>query len=143
MVSNLSKDVFGDGWNPKAEGMVVWWNQAGSGSVKYWMEQKSDRRLKENIRADTAVKALDKINRLRMVAFDFIESKKHEEIGLIAQEAETIVPRIVSRDPENPDGYLHRLYRFSSLLLIKAIQELNQKNRKKWRTDMDNHTPTS
>ncbi|CMY04471.1 PblB [Streptococcus pneumoniae] len=63
-----------------------------AGSVKYWMEQKSDRRLKENI-TDTAVKALDKINRLRMVAFDFIENKKHEEIGLIAQEAETIVPK--------------------------------------------------
>ena len=122
-----SKDVFGDGWNPKGgSNAVVWWNQVGSGSVKYWMEQKSDRRLKENI-TDTAVKALDKINRLRMVAFDFIESKKHEEIGLIAQEAETIVPRIVSRDPENPDGYLHIDYTALVPYLIKAIQELNQK----------------
>ncbi|WP_100103971.1 phage tail spike protein [Streptococcus pseudopneumoniae] len=122
-----SKDVFGDGWNPKGgRNAVVWWNQVGSGSVKYWMEQKSDRRLKENI-TDTAVKALDKINRLRMVAFDFIESKKHEEIGLIAQEAETIVPRIVSRDPENPDGYLHIDYTALVPYLIKAIQELNQK----------------
>lgn len=121
------KDVFGDGWNPKGgRNAVVWWNQVGSGSVKYWMEQKSDRRLKENI-TDTAVKALDKINRLRMVAFDFIESKKHEEIGLIAQEAETIVPRIVSRDPENPDGYLHIDYTALVPYLIKAIQELNQK----------------
>ncbi|MDS5951042.1 phage tail spike protein, partial [Streptococcus pneumoniae] len=115
-----SKDVFGDGWNPKGgRNAVVWWNQVGSGSVKYWMEQKSDRRLKENI-TDTAVKALDKINRLRMVAFDFIESKKHEEIGLIAQEAETIVPRIVSRDPENPDGYLHIDYTALVPYLIKA-----------------------
>lgn len=122
-----SKDVFGDGWNPKGgRNAVVWWNQVGSGSVKYWMEQKSDRRLKENI-TDTAVKALDKINRLRMVAFDFIESKKHEEIGLIAQEAETIVPRIVSRDPENSDGYLHIDYTALVPYLIKAIQELNQK----------------
>ena len=121
------KDVFGDGWNPKGgRNAVVWWNQVGSGSVKYWMDQKSDRRLKENI-TDTAVKALDKINRLRMVAFDFIESKKHEEIGLIAQEAETIVPRIVSRNPENPDGYLHIDYTALVPYLIKAIQELNQK----------------
>ncbi|WP_000339677.1 tail fiber domain-containing protein [Streptococcus pneumoniae] len=127
-----SKDVLGDGWNPKGgRNAVVWWNQVGSGSVKYWMEQKSDRRLKENI-TDTAVKALDKINRLRMVAFDFIESKKHEEIGLIAQEAETIVPRIVSRDPENPDGYLHIDYTALVPYLIKAIQELNQKI-EKWR----------
>ncbi|HGL8032926.1 TPA: peptidase S74, partial [Streptococcus pneumoniae] len=45
-----SKDVLGDGWNPKGgRNAVVWWNQVGSGSVKYWMEQKSDRRLKENI----------------------------------------------------------------------------------------------
>ncbi|VKF48144.1 PblB [Streptococcus pneumoniae] len=122
-----SKDVLGDGWNPKGgRNAVVWWNQVGSGSVKYWMEQKSDRRLKENI-TDTAVKALDKINRLRMVAFDFIENKKHEEIGLIAQEAETIVPKIVSRDPENPDGYLHIDYTALVPYLIKAIQELNQK----------------
>ncbi|CIR16566.1 PblB [Streptococcus pneumoniae] len=117
-----SKDVLGDGWNPKGgRNAVVWWNQVGSGSLKYWMEQKSDRRLKENI-TDTAVKALDKINRLRMVAFDFIENKKHEEIGLIAQEAETIVPKIVSRDPENPDGYLHIDYTALVPYLIKAIQ---------------------
>ena len=129
-----SKDVFGDGWNPKGgRNAVVWWNQVGSGSVKYWMEQKSDRRLKENI-TDTAVKALDKINKLRMVAFDFIESKKHEEIGLIAQEAETIVPRIVSRDPENPDGYLHIDYTAFVPYLIKAIQELNQKIEKMEKT---------
>ncbi|HET1499029.1 TPA: tail fiber domain-containing protein [Streptococcus pneumoniae] len=132
-----SKDVLGDGWNPKGgRNAVVWWNQVGSGSVKYWMEQKSDRRLKENI-TDTAVKALDKINRLRMVAFDFIENKKHEEIGLIAQEAETIVPRIVSRDPENPDGYLHIDYTALVPYLIKAIQELNQKIENEhtdWRT---------
>ena len=129
-----SKDVFGDGWNPKGgRNAVVWWNQVGSGSVKYWMEQKSDRRLKENI-TDTAVKALDKINRLRMVAFDFIENKKHEEIGLIAQEAETIVPRIVSRDPENPDGYLHIDYTALVPYLIKAIQELNQKIEKMEKT---------
>ena len=129
-----SKDVFGDGSNPKGgRNAVVWWNQVGSGSVKYWMEQKSDRRLKENI-TDTAVKALDKINKLRMVAFDFIESKKHEEIGLIAQEAETIVPRIVSRDPENPDGYLHIDYTALVPYLIKAIQELNQKIEKMEKT---------
>ncbi|HGK1302027.1 TPA: phage tail spike protein [Streptococcus pneumoniae] len=129
-----SKDVLGDGWNPKGgRNAVVWWNQVGSGSVKYWMEQKSDRRLKENI-TDTAVKALDKINRLRMVAFDFIENKKHEEIGLIAQEAETIVPKIVSRDPENPDGYLHIDYTALVPYLIKAIQELNQKIEKMEKT---------
>ena len=122
------QDILGNGGSPRNSGQnaVVWWNQVGEGTVKYWMDQRSDKRLKENI-TDTAVKALDKINRLNMVAFDFIESKKHEEIGLIAQEVETIVPRVVSRDPENPDGYLHIDYAAFVPYLIKAIQELNQK----------------
>ena len=129
------QDILGNGGSPRNSGQnaVVWWNQVGEGTVKYWMDRKSDRRLKENI-TDTAVKALDKINRLRMVAFDFIENKKHEEIGLIAQEAETIVPRIVSRDPENPDGYLHIDYTALVPYLIKAIQELNQKIEKMEKT---------
>ena len=122
-----SADIYGDGSNPKGgKNAVVWWNQVGSGSVKYWGDISSDRRLKENI-TDTAVKALDKINRLNLVAFDFIESKKHEEIGLIAQEAETIVPEVISRDPENPDGYLHIDYTAFIPYLLKAVQELDQK----------------
>ena len=122
------QDILGNGGSPRNSGQnaVVWWNQVGEGTVKYWMDQRSDKRLKENI-TDTTVKALDKINRLNMVAFDFIESKKHEEIGLIAQEVETIVPRVVSRDPENPDGYLHIDYAAFVPYLLKAIQELNQK----------------
>ena len=129
------QDIWGNGGSPRNSGQnaVVWWNQVGEGTVKYWMDQRSDKRLKENI-TDTAVKALDKISRLRMVAFDFIESKKHEEIGLIAQEAETIVPKIVSRDPENPDGYLHIDYTALVPYLIKAIQELNQKIEKMEKT---------
>lgn len=122
-----SADIYGDGSNPKGgKNAVVWWNQVGSGSVKYWGDKSSDRRLKENI-TDTAVRALDKINRLNLVEFDFIESKKHEEIGLIAQEAETIIPEVISRDPENPDGYLHIDYTAFVPYLLKAVQELDQK----------------
>ena len=122
-----SADIYGDGSNPRGgKNTVVWWNQVGSGSVKYWGDKSSDRRLKENI-TDTAVKALDKINQLNLVAFDFIESKKHEEIGLIAQEAETIIPEVISRDPENPDGYLHIDYTVFVPYLLKAVQELDQK----------------
>ncbi len=93
-------EIIGQGGSPRQgnQNAVVWWNQVGDGTVKYWIDKKSDKRLKENI-TDTAVKALDKINQLNMVAFDFIESKKHEEIGLIAQEAETIVPEVISMRP--------------------------------------------
>lgn len=122
------QDILGNGGSPRKgnQNKVVWWNQVGDGTVKHWIDKSSDRRLKENI-TDTAVKALDKINRLNMVAFDFIESKKHEEIGLIAQEAETIVPEVISRDPENPDGYLHIDYTAFVPYLLKAVQELDQK----------------
>ena len=121
-------EIIGRGGSPRQgnQNAVVWWNQIGDGTVKYWIDKKSDRRLKENV-IDTAVKALDKINRLNMVAFDFIESKKHEEIGLIAQEVEAIVPEVISRDPENPDGYLHIDYTAFVPYLLKAIQELDQK----------------
>lgn len=123
-----SKEIIGQGGSPRNgnQNAVVWWNQVGEGTVKYWIDKKSDRRLKENI-TGTAVKALDRINKLNMVAFDFIESKKHEEIGLIAQEAEAIVPEVISRDPENPDGYLHIDYTAFVPYLLKAVQELDQK----------------
>ena len=122
------QDILGNGGSPRKgnQNKVVWWNQVGDGTVKHWIDKSSDRRLKENI-TETAVKALDKINRLNLVAFDFIESKKHEEIGLIAQEAEIIIPEVISRDPENPDGYLHIDYTVFVPYLLKAVQELDQK----------------
>lgn len=120
-------EIIGGGSNPKGgNNAVVWWNQIGSGSVKYWIDKSSDRRLKENI-TQTAVNALDRIDNLDMVEFDFIKDKKHEEIGLIAQEVERIIPQAISRNPDNPDDYLHIDYTALVPYLIKAIQELNQK----------------
>ena len=120
-------EIIGGGWNPKGgNNAVVWWNQIGSGSVKYWIDKSSDRRLKENI-APTTVNAIDTINKLDMVEFDFIKDKKHEEVGLIAQEVEDIIPQAISRDPESEDSYLHIDYTAFVPYLIKAIQELNKK----------------
>ena len=120
-------EIIGGGSNPKGgNNAVVWWNQIGSGSVKYWIDKSSDRRLKENI-LSTSVQALNEINQLNLVSFDYIENKKHEEIGLIAQEVEDIIPQAISRDPESEDSYLHIDYTAFVPYLIKAIQELNQK----------------
>ena len=120
-------EIIGGGPNPKGgNNAVVWWNQIGSGSVKYWIDKSSDRRLKENI-LSTSVQALNEINQLNLVSFDYIENKKHEEIGLIAQEVEDIIPQAISRDPESEDSYLHIDYTAFIPYLIKAIQELNQK----------------
>ena len=120
-------EIIGGGSNPKGgNNAVVWWNQIGSGSVKYWIDKSSDRRLKENI-SSTSVQALNEINQLNLVSFDYIETKNHEEIGLIAQEVEDIIPQAISRNPENEDDFLHIDYTVFVPYLIKAIQELNQK----------------
>nr|DAI50549.1 MAG TPA: Neck appendage protein [Caudoviricetes sp.] len=121
-------EIYGTGSTPRSTGRnaVVWWNQVGDGTVKYWIDRVSDRRLKRDI-VDTDVNAINKINQLKMVAFDFIETGKHEEIGLIAQEVETILPSAISKNPEKEDDYLHIDYVAIVPYLIKAIQELNQK----------------
>ena len=121
-------EIYGTGRSPRENGKnaVIWWSQVGDGTVKYYIDKVSDRRLKENI-TETSIQALDKINQLAMVAFDFIDSKKHEEIGLIAQDVEAVIPQAISQNPENPDGYLHIDYTALVPYLIKAIQELNQK----------------
>ena len=121
-------EIYGTGRSPRENGKnaVIWWSQVGDGTVKYHIDKASDKRLKENI-TETSIKALDKINQLVMVAFDFIDSKKHEEIGLIAQDVEAVIPQAISQNPENPDGYLHIDYTALVPYLIKAIQELNQK----------------
>lgn len=121
-------DIYGTGSTPRSNGRnaVVWWNQIGDGTVKYWIDRVSDRRLKRDI-VDTEVNAIDKINQLKMVAFDFVKTGKHEEIGLIAQEVEAILPSAISKNPEKKDDYLHIDYVAIVPYLIKAIQELNQK----------------
>ena len=121
-------EIYGTGSTPRSNGQnaVVWWNQIGDGTVKYWIDNVSDRRLKRNI-VETDVNALNKINQLKMVAFDFIRTGKHEEIGLIAQEVESILPSVISKNPEKEDDYLHIDYVAIVPYLIKSIQELNQK----------------
>ena len=121
-------EIYANGWSPRQgnKNAVVWWNQVGDGTVKYWGDKASDKRLKENI-APTTVNALDIINKLDMVEFDFIKDKKHEEVGLIAQEVEKVIPNAISKNPENEDDFLHIDYTAFVPYLIKAIQELNQK----------------
>ena len=81
--------------------------------------------MKENIEP-TPVKALDKINALNLVAFDYIKDKTHEEIGLIAQEVLNIIPGSVEKY-EGEDNHLTINYSKFVPYLIKAIQELNEK----------------
>jgi len=77
----------------------------------------SDKRLKKNIK--TVESALDKVIALRGVSFDWKEGGA-KAIGLIAQEAEKVIPEIVSQD-EN--GYLGIKYNNLIGVLVEAIKE--------------------
>jgi len=128
-------DVEGEGDNPDGGyNRVVWWSQIVTGK---WRQHAgittgSDRKLKDNIEP-TSVKALDKINALNLVAFDYIKDKTHEEIGLIAQEVLNIIPGSVEKY-EDEDNHLTINYSKFVPYLIKAIQELNQKIEKMEKT---------
>lgn len=123
-----SDDVNGEGDNPAGGyNAVVWWSQIVTGKFRQHagITTGSDRKLKENIEP-TPVKALDKINALNLVAFDYIKDKTHEEIGLIAQEVLNIIPGSVEKY-EGEDNHLTINYSKFVPYLIKAIQELNGK----------------
>ena len=122
------EDVNGEGNNPAGGyNAVVWWSQIVTGKFRQHagITTGSDRKLKENIEP-TTVKALDKINALNLVEFDYIKDKTHEEIGLIAQEVLNIIPGSVEKY-EGEDNHLTINYSKFVPYLIKAIQELNSK----------------
>jgi len=81
----------------------------------------SDANLKENVINYT--NALDKVNLLRPVTYNFIDDKnKYNQIGLIAQEVLNVIPEIVAK-PANEDGYYGLNYAGLTPILVKAIQE--------------------
>ncbi|MDK7308161.1 phage tail spike protein [Streptococcus oralis] len=128
-------DVNGEGDNPDGGyNRVVWWSQIVTGKWRQYagITTASDKKLKENIES-TPVRALDKINALNLVAFDYIKDKTHEEIGLIAQEVLNIIPSSVEKY-EDEDNHLTINYSKFVPYLIKAIQELNQKIEKMEKT---------
>ena len=80
----------------------------------------SDVTLKENI-VDTTPK-LDKINSVRVVNYNLIGDEQ-KQIGVIAQELETVFPAMVEIDGKT--GLKQVKYSVFVPMLIKAIQELN------------------
>ena len=89
--------------------------------------QTSDRRLKENIKEWD--KGLDEINKLRIVEFNFkkdnpfkYNSDKKRQ-GIIAQEAQKVLPEMVKDDGE----WLSANTEPMVWALVKAVQELSEK----------------
>jgi len=88
----------------------------------------SDQTLKDNV-TDLDINALDKVDELRAVefdwnqiAFDEHDGKEGHDFGLIAQEVEQIFPELVSQWR----GHKAVDYSKLSVILIKAAQELKQ-----------------
>lgn len=82
-----------------------------------YLTTSSDANKKENIK--TIENPLDKVNSLRGVEFDWIDTKTHS-IGLIAQEVEKIIPEVVTTDSE---GVKSISYGIMIGLLIESIKE--------------------
>ncbi len=78
--------------------------------------------LKDNVR--TYENALDTVNKLRGVKFDWKDSGK-PAVGLIAEEVEGVIPEVVAHDGTNATGV-----NYASLVgvLVEAVKELQQKN---------------
>ena len=83
----------------------------------------SDKRMKENIKPCDA-SALDLINKLNVVQFDWIDTKKHWNYGIIAQDAKKIDENIVTGE-ETEDCYLGIDTLYMVDILLKAVQELS------------------
>ena len=93
----------------------------------------SDARMKTNIE-DTDVNAVDILNQIEMKTFDWRTDNKHEDIGIIAQQLQEVLPDLVYEDELTTKLSIQPI-KFIPYL-IKAIQELSAKidNGKKSKT---------
>ena len=92
------------------------------GKAEVMWTSSSDYRLKTNIKKTTK-KCLPIINSIEMVQFDWKHSGKHEELGLIAQQAMKHIPEIAHLI----DKYYTVDYTKVVPFLIKAVQELSER----------------
>lgn len=89
----------------------------------YTISNNSDSRLKTNI-ATPNLNALDLLNKVELKSFDWIESGDHVDVGMIAQQLETVLPSLVTTNERTGLKGIA----FTELIpyLIKAVQELSE-----------------
>jgi len=95
------------------------------GDVVAYSTTISDARYKTNIQPIES--ALDKVNQMRGVSFDWTAVRSGREFGVIAQEIEQIAPEVVS-EKELLNGDTMKTVSYTSLVpfLIESIKELTQ-----------------
>jgi hypothetical protein len=147
-IANLDRDSLYVyvGVNPSSNGSVnarIFTSSSGSGTSTLYVGNQtintsSDIRLKENV-VDTQRNALELLGQLRVVDHtwndpsDQCENNRNSRglwMGLIAQEAQPIIPWLVNKptadvDEKGDPQYWHMDYGYSVPLLVKAIQELS------------------
>lgn len=82
----------------------------------------SDARLKTKI-APAESSAIEKLKRIDMFSFDWIESGEHCDIGFIAQQLQEVLPELV-KEEESSGKLAIRMMQFIPML-VKGIQELS------------------
>lgn len=104
---------------------VIWWSQ-----INRVKSSVSDKRFKTNIKP-TKVKAVDLLNKIEIVEFNWKKDNKFEKIGAIAQQVQSVDKDLVVRDMDDKqtyNDYLRINYYNTIPYLIKAVQELSQQN---------------
>ncbi|MFP5385561.1 MAG: tail fiber domain-containing protein [Bacteriovoracia bacterium] len=115
-----SSGNLGIGTNAPSEKLHVIGNILASGTIT-----PSDRRLKKNFA--TVENALEKINTLQTVTYDWREPEKHgsaRQLGVIAQEVQKAFPEAVTK---TDDGFLAVSYTSLISPVIAAVKELHVK----------------
>ena len=95
--------------------------------IAYSTTTASDERLKENVKVID--NALDKVDQLRGVTFDWIGREDKKSGGIIAQELEKVMPELVKEvdSLKNEDSFKAVDYNGIIGLLIEAVKELSDK----------------
>ena len=104
----------------------IWWSE-----IDNVRSQVSDKRLKTNVKP-TKVKALETLNNIEIVEFNWIKDGKFEKIGAIAQQVQLVDKDLVVKDAidkNTPTDYLRISYYNTIPYLIKAVQELSEENK--------------
>ena len=83
----------------------------------------SDARLKNNIASTKVTNALQQLLKINHREFNWKSSGEYTDIGYIAQELETINPRLVMK-PVSKDGYYEIDTFYMTSLITKSIQEM-------------------
>ena len=123
-IDTHSNDIQGDE-NGGGKTTVVWWSQINKAN-----SSSSDKRLKTNIKP-TKVNALDMLNKIEMVEFNWKKDNKFEKLGAIAQQVQSVEESFVVHDMDDKqtyNDYLRISYYNTIPYLIKGIQELSEEN---------------